>query len=139
MNDLKIYSELPPSLRVLRLFRQDNNGRSGNSTTMTSLVHHDLTEHGTEETRPAFDDAPRLDVDVSADQLAGTLDVDLRGEQRVVQSRNEPARPARVVEHLATRRPRRRRRERIVDGRLRVDVDDEFVEVLGVVAVLAGT
>jgi hypothetical protein len=88
-----------------------------------SLVDHDLAEYGAEQPRPPIGDSPGFDVHVSANQLTRALNVQVWLEQGLVEARNETASSVGIVCQVRSA------------TRFRIDVDDQFVEVLRVISV----
>jgi len=90
------------------------------------FVDHDLAQDSAEEPRPTVGDTPSLDIDVATVQQTGALDVKARFEQCLVETRHETTRLIRVFDRFRS------------TAWLRVDIDDQLVEIQGVVAVLCG-
>ena len=86
-----------------------------------SLVDHDLAEDSAKQPAEAIGKTPRLDVHVSGAERFTTLQMKLRPEQRVVESRHEPT--------------HRRFAERLFSGRI-VGVHNQLVQVVHIVTVV---
>jgi len=86
-----------------------------------SFVDHDLAQHGAVQTRPAISDAPRLYVHIATTQTTTALHMQTRFEQGIIKTCDETTSLVSTVQWLSTSAT--------------VDVDDEFVEVVRVVAV----